>query len=54
MVSILHKEPGCKVEKHDEHDVGVIGAEEQRLVEVNKAWYAEYFPGANLRSEDCS
>ena len=29
MVSILHKERGCKVEKHDEHDVGGIVAEDQ-------------------------
>ena len=29
MVSILHKERGCKVEKHDEHDVGGIVAEDR-------------------------
>jgi len=32
MVSILRKELGClgcKVEKHDEHDVGGIAAEDQ-------------------------
>lgn len=29
MVSILHKERGCKVEKRDEHDVGGIVAEDQ-------------------------
>ena len=29
MVSILHKERGCKVEKHVEHDVGGIVAEDQ-------------------------
>ena len=29
MVSIRHEELGCKVEKHDEHDVGGIAAEDQ-------------------------
>ena len=29
MVSILRKELGFKVEKHDEHDVGSIAAEDQ-------------------------
>ena len=29
MVLILHKELGCKVEKHDEHNVGGIAAEDQ-------------------------
>ena len=29
MVSILLKELGCKVKKHDEHDDGGIAAEDQ-------------------------